>query len=37
LVQGDGYFRTYPEFPDEDGFFAALLRRSATSEANPII
>jgi 16S rRNA (cytosine967-C5)-methyltransferase len=27
LVGADGYFRTYPDEPDLDGFFAALLTR----------
>lgn len=29
LVGDDGYFRTYPHRPDLDGFFAALLHKSA--------
>lgn len=29
LVDADGYFRTYPTFPDLDGFFAAALTRRA--------
>jgi 16S rRNA C967 or C1407 C5-methylase (RsmB/RsmF family) len=27
LIGSDGYFRTYPQHTDMDGFFAALLRR----------
>ncbi len=27
FVAADGYFRTYPEYPELDGFFAAVIRR----------